>query len=344
MIDEIPTVFKEIKDYNIVPSDISTINSRSECNPFDSDGNLPIFCSPMSCVTNESNFEVWEKHKLIPIAPRTINYETRLSLLNCGKWVAFGFDEFCHLCIDNAYDMGQNNGAVYKICIDMSNGHMKTVYEKINEAKRLARVYDYTLVIMMGNIANPETIRWICEHSSVDYIRVNIGTGDVCITAKETGVYYPSGTLIKKCKEIINEYKHDSDEFHIYRNLPKIVCDGGMKNISDIIKALALGADYVMLGSMLVKTKESASVINENNQKEYFGMSTPQAQYLIGLAKEHPVELTQFKMTEGISKYVDVEGSVSELIEKYKAYVRSAMSFTDCMTLEDFTSGYVETI
>lgn len=140
--------------------------------------------------------------------------------------------------------------------------------------------------------------------------------------------------------------------------LPKIVADGGIRGYADIIKALALGADYVMVGSVFTKMWESAApIINDSKhaiaqgeidnmldenkkrqllkqgivlKKEYWGMSTKRSQALI------KPEETCYKTSEGTKKIVCVEYTMQQWVENMSDYLRSAMSYTGFYTLDQF--------
>ena len=199
-------------DLTIVPAEISNIKSRSECNPFisgtefDHNGMLPIFASPMATITNEWNIEIWKQNKIMPILPRNIGaaekIETRIQnvseFIERGEWVALSLKEFEYLfATEKEVDDpevkvdGKKQGlklhmfepiknGTYRICVDLANGHMRSLYETINKAKALSRKRGYTLIVMTGNIANPDTYKWICRYAEVDYIRISIGTGNNC--------------------------------------------------------------------------------------------------------------------------------------------------------------------
>ena len=251
-------------DITIIPSVISNINSRSECNPFIKDNFLPIFASPMASVVNENNLETFLDNGIIPIVPRNINIEIRKKLMNEQTWIALSLKEFEDLFIKNYKDRIGDFRTHYFIVVDIANGHMQSLYEKCITAKIKAKDNGYKLTIMTGNIANAETYKWICDNAKyidnegyyetvVDYIRVGIGGGSGCITTSNVSIHYPQASLINECKQIKDKFENKS-----VRKYPAIVADGGIRNYDHVIKALALGADYVMIGSVFAQCIESA--------------------------------------------------------------------------------------
>ena len=152
---------------------------------------------------------------------------------------------------------------------------------------------------------------------------------------------------------------HETAKIQKERNLStKIVADGGFKKYADVIKALALGADYVMLGSIFNKALESCGETYEENidhgtwkepgakvdqysidillqfeagrkfYKKFRGMSTKEVQKSLGK--------TDLKTSEGISKMQPVEYTISGWAENFKDYLKSAMSYTYCLTIGEF--------
>lgn len=234
-------------DLTIVPASLSRISSRSECNPYAYDKMLPIFTAPMSSVVNEDNFFVWKQNGIIPIMPRNVAIDKRIAYMNHGEWVALSLNEFVELFIETKLSF--ENGKTYHVCIDLANGHMAKLYDLIAEAKEKASNGGYILDVMTGNIANPETYNMLYG-PKVDYIRLSIGSGNGCLTTSNTGVHYPIASLIDEC---------NSNRIHKISEYPKIVADGGIRNFSDAIKALALGADYVMIGGLFSSFIESAA-------------------------------------------------------------------------------------
>ena len=248
-------------DLTIIPSIISDINSRSECNPFVDDINnlLPIFTAPMASVVNEDNLDVFIKNGITPIIPRNIDIGRRKYLINQNHWVALSLKEFEDLFINNAQDRQVDSSAHYFICVDIANGHMHSLYTSCIMAKQIPKKLGYELTIMTGNIANPDTYKWICNFNMqskirvIDFIRVGIGGGSGCITTSNVSTHYPQASLIDECYNIKKQLLLEDEDI-----LPKIIADGGIRNYDHVIKALALGADYVMIGSLFAQCIESA--------------------------------------------------------------------------------------
>lgn len=311
-----------LKDITLIPAIVSDINSRSECNPFYGN-HLPIFSAPMSQIIDEKNWEEFDSNGVNTIIPRNIDIETRLNL--CHKtFSAFSLDEFeTYFCAD--YLLGKSY-----VLIDVANGHMKKVLDLCAKAKEL---HGDEIVIMAGNVANSATYN---EYSmaGVDYCRLGIAGGSQCTTGN-TGIYCPMASLIKdvaRIKRDILALKAANNLHPRYKSIPKIVADGGFESHGDIIKALALGADYVMLGKIFAMTFEACAdvKIDKNNLvwREYYGMSTKRAQKEFG--KEG------IKTEEGISSWVPVQYILKNWTAEFADYLKSAMSYTGHRTLEEF--------
>lgn len=354
-------------DLTIIPEEISDVNSRSQCNPFNNENRLPIFASPMASVINDKNCEVFENNYITPIIPRNINIETRILKMNEQKWVALSLREFDDLFINNYKDRIKEIGHHYYICVDIANGHMKSLYEKCLIAKTYAMDNNYKLTIMTGNIANPETYKWIVKYNDgygkiIDYIRVGIGGGSGCITTSNVSIHYPQASLIDECYKIKKHWKKYTSRDIV----PEIIADGGIRNYDHVIKALALGADYVMIGSLFAQCIESAgdkydgssiifnsklwksNTLRINNKDEWFGHmhQLKDEKYIgqlnvkfFGMASadgQKSISGEKTKTSEGITKYLPVKYTLSGWVKNMISYLQSAMSYTDCKTLDEF--------
>ena len=240
-------IYYSYKDVTILPSIISNIEHRSSCNPYYDNGLLPLFTSPMDTVVGEENFSSFYNESIIPILPRTIDVNKRLKNSTDGKWSAYSLSEFERLFC-NGLNVIQSDSIL--ALIDVANGHMSKILDVSRRAKNL---YGDKITIMAGNIANPQTYIQYAE-AGIDYCRCGIGGGNCCITATQLGIFCPMATLIS---DIYNIKKFLLSQGK--KKLPKIVADGGVRNYDDIIKALALGADYVMCGSIFSKMMESSA-------------------------------------------------------------------------------------
>lgn len=335
-------------DLTIVPCEISNIRHRKECNPYNLNGNLPLFTAPMYSVVCKENINIYEQNKINTILPRTkeIDYE----YLNSGKWIALSLDQFIDTFIENA-NKHLSKGAYYNVCVDIANGHMIDLYKAINKAKELSRKYEYVLTIMTGNIANPETYEWICMNSEVNYIRLSIGSGAACITTPQTGVHYPIASLIEECYNIKQRILNSSKLK--FKCVPYIIADGGIHGYGDINKALALGADYVMIGSEFAACYDSASNISNqdfdrkpdfdldetskrklikcsNIEKIHFGMASKEAQRIYNEGA------TSFKTAEGTFKVLKCKHTIKSWTDNFVDYLRSAMSYTGRKSLKEY--------
>jgi GMP reductase len=166
---------------------------------------------------------------------------------------------------------------------------------------------------------------------------------------------------IKKLKEKV-EYWHKQSG-NSYKSVPKIIADGGIRGFADIIKALALGADYVMIGSVFAKMFESASQkvygamfgininsfrdlhYNGNNagwegtyKGEKYNIGPVYATFYGMASREGQIALSgkKTKTSEGVKKSLEVEYTMQGWTENFIDYLRSAMSYTNNKTLEQF--------
>ncbi len=325
----------DFNDILIEPSDISDISSRGEINILDEYGKLPLFTAPMDTVVDKTNYNEFDKLGINICLPRGENGDD--SMFQSYSLKDFIKEFIVEEKVLRTYAKGSSdtmyNMRTFKVLIDTANGHTKEMLDAVQEAKRL---WSNKLILMVGNIANPQTYVLLSE-AGADYIRVGIGNGGGCLTTQQTGVGFPMASLIRECY-----YKS-----LILDKPAKIVADGGMKDYSDIIKAIALGADYVMVGSIFNKALESCGQnyifrripitqygakkcrdISIPVYKKFRGMSTKEVQKKWGNAI--------LKTSEGIVTYRKVEYTLNGWVENFKSYLRSAMSYSDSKTLEEF--------
>lgn len=208
------------------------------------------------------------------------------------------------------------------IVVDTSHGHSKKVLDMV----RAIRKEFPALELIAGNIATAEAAGALME-AGVDAVKVGIGPGSICTTRMVTGAGMPQITAIMEVKKTVN-------------NEIPIIADGGIKFSGDITKALAAGADCVMLGSLLAGTDESPGeliIYQGRSYKKYRGMGS------LGAMKEgskdryfQEDEFSESKLVpEGIEGRVPYRGSVMNLIPLLIGGVRSGMGLTGCKTLKE---------
>lgn len=351
------TVKYDLDDISIIPEPLSSISSRKNVNPFDFKGMLPLFAAPMDTVVNLENITTFEANKIYAIPPRGISNTSSASRY---QWNSYGLDEFIQLFIDETILCLEP----MHVLIDIANGHMSKLLHVVKLAKEK---YGKELILMVGNIANPSTYKYFAE-LGVDYIRCGIGGGAGCTTAINVAINYPMGSLIQEIYEVKKKFNYTT----------KIVADGGMKKYADIIKCLALGADYVMVGSLFNKALESAGAMfvqyteHKLAESDYIPFNTYK-EICRGYGKEKPIQSdieiynsgvsiykkyrgmstkevqqswgkTNLKTAEGISKMQKVEYTLAGWVENFEDYLRSAMSYTSSEDLESFKESQKITI
>ena len=164
-------IYYTYNDVTIMPCVVSDVEHRSECNPFDEDNHLPLFTAPMDTVVNSKNFDLFEAHQIYAILPRTELLEVRIRAASQGKWSAFSLDEFESIFCNKSE--GLYEGRPMKVLIDVANGHMAKIFMLASKAKD---IWGDKLVLMGGNIANPETYEHYAK-SGFSFVRCGIGGG-----------------------------------------------------------------------------------------------------------------------------------------------------------------------
>lgn len=326
----------DFDDILIEPATTSNIRSRTEINARMSNGMLPLFTAPMDTVICPENKNMFKSNGIMPILPRIKN--PNLDYTSTDEFLSYSLDEFERIFLQSSPTTMSE--LPFLALIDIANGHMSDL---IQLSKRAKLKYGNGLTLMVGNIANPNTFIEYCN-ADVDYVRIGIGNGNGCLTTVQTGVGYPMASLIEGC---VKFRKSNS-----WAQKTKIVADGGFKKYSDIIKALSMGADYVMLGSILNKclescgetTKEDGTVINQYSQEslEMFNVDIPLYKVFRGMSTKEVQKdwgKTNLTTSEGVVRRNQVEYTISGWVNNFESYLKSAMSYTAKKELHHFIGG-----
>jgi IMP dehydrogenase len=326
-------------DIQIIPK-YSEVQSRSECSlvtRFTKNRNIvtPYVSSPMDTVTGYEMASFMMKYGGVGILHRFMTIEeqaqevSRIKLDRINHGMVYSQPEAI-VCAaigatgdyqERAKELALAGSTV--ILIDVAHGNTKQVKDAIQWCKQ--NLPDYVDIIA-GNVATREGARNLAEWGA-DAIRVGIGNGSLCETRIRTGIGVPQVTALLECVKGVEESGID---------VP-VMADGGMKTPGDIAKALSLGADTVMVGSLLSGTRESPGEIqkvgmwpNEQLFKKYRGSASAETK------KAHGMEE---KNVEGNTKLIPYKGKASRILDDLSDGLRSSMSYVNATDLVSFRAN-----
>lgn len=200
-------------------------------------------------------------------------------------------------------------GAVY-FCVDVAHAHAKYVGKTLKQLRQILP----DQCIMAGNVATYAGADYLAS-CGADIVKAGIGGGSVCSTRIKTGFGVPMLTCIQDCA----------------RSDRSIVADGGVRTPGDIIKALAFGADFVMIGGMLAGTRPTPGEVvtkeDGTKVKEYRGMASQEAQVnFLG-------EMREWKTAEGVSTEVPYREDEDAIIADIIGGLRSGLTYSGSDTI-----------
>jgi IMP dehydrogenase len=208
------------------------------------------------------------------------------------------------------------------LCVDVAHGHHSHVKRAIGV---LRGKFGSDIHIMAGNVATAEAFVDLSNWGA-DSIRVGVGGGAACSTRVRTGHGVPVLESIRQCSES--------------EGSALLIADGGMRNSGDITKALAAGADLVMVGSLLAGTDEAPGIIitdekTNRKYKVYRGMASRDAQ---------ASWRSKVSIVEGVSTTVPYKGTVLDTLDDLTGGIRSGLSYSGCSNLNELrlTATFVQ--
>ena len=271
---------------------------------------LPIISAPMDTVTESHMAHAMCRHGGMGVLHRYNTIEEQVAMIDkigCLKAAAVGvtgdYKERAEALVEAGCDV---------LCLDVAHGHHILVKEALGV---LRGIFGRTVHLMAGNVATLEAVDDLSSWGA-DSVRVGVGGGSICSTRIQTGHGIPTFQSVLDCSSTSSNVK--------------IIADGGIKNSGDIVKALAAGADAVMVGSLLAGTIEAPGgyFIKDGRQyKTYRGMASVEAQIDW---RGHTASV------EGVSHAVPSKGSVSKILEQLDNGIRSGLSYSGVKNLEEF--------
>jgi IMP dehydrogenase len=209
------------------------------------------------------------------------------------------------------------------LVIDTAHGHSKNVIEAVEKT----RSEHSGVTLIAGNVATAEGAEALIK-AGVDAIKVGIGPGSICTTRMVAGVGIPQVTAVSECSRVAGQY-----------DIP-VIADGGIKYSGDIAKAIAAGADCVMIGALLAGTDEApgARVLYEGRTyKIHRGMGSIGAMKLGSKDRYSQGEIEEIEklVPEGIEGRVPYRGPASSVIYQLIGGLRAGMGYTGCRTIDE---------
>ena len=305
---------------SIVPSNTNiSVNLSKKINL-----QLPFLSSAMDTVTESRMAIAMAKNGGMGVIHRNLNIKKQCDEikkvkkihLNVGAAIGASKTELdrAKQLIDSGVDM---------IVIDTAHGHSKNVLSMLNKIKKFSN----KITICVGNIATGDAAK-LLYNSGADILKVGIGPGSICTTRIVAGIGVPQITALLNVKKAMNK-----------KNI-KIISDGGIKFSGDIIKAVAAGADAIMMGSIFAGTAESPGKIfklKNKLYKFYRGMGSIGA--MSSGSSERYFQKNQKDKSkfvpEGVESRVSYKGNVANIIYQLQGGLRSSMGYIGAQRLKE---------
>nr|WP_269450249.1 IMP dehydrogenase [Tepidanaerobacter acetatoxydans] len=278
--------------------------------------------------------KILKKHKIekLPIVDEDFNLKGLITIKDIEKAIKYpnsAKDQKGRLLVGAAVgitaDMKDRLKALVEanadvVVVDTAHGHSKGVIEAVYKIKEMYP----DLQVIAGNVATADATRDLIN-AGADAIKVGMGPGSICTTRVVAGIGVPQVTAIYECSQEAAKY-----------NIP-IIADGGIKYSGDIVKAIAAGADTVMLGSLFAGTEESPGeieIFNGRSFKVYRGMGSIGAMEQ-GSKDRYFQENMKKLVPEGIEGRVPYKGSLSETVYQLLGGLRAGMGYCGAKDIQE---------
>ena len=286
--------------------------------------NIPLLSSAMDTVTESKMAIAIAKSGGLGIIHKNLNPKKqalevkKVKKNNMIVGAAVGTNE---KDIDRVYKLLESK--VDLIVVDTAHGHTKKVLTIIKKIKKISK----NSIVCAGNIATGKAAKFLAD-SGVDIVKVGIGPGSICTTRLITGIGVPQLSAVLDVKKALKNYK------------TKIISDGGIKFSGDISKAIAAGADAVMIGSLFAGTTESPGKIFKYKGKLYKnfrGMGSAGAMSA-GSADRYfqkkNKNISKY-VAEGVEGIVQFKGPLNKIIYQLVGGLKSSMGYMGSKTIKD---------
>ena len=272
---------------------------------------LPILTANMDTVTDDAMADFIGQRGGIGVLHRFSSIEENVAMFRRCRFPAFVSVGTAEAEMERVEAL-RDAGASY-FCVDVAHGHAKYVGKMIKRMRQMLP----NECIMAGNVATYAGADYLASVHA-DIIKVGIGPGSVCTTRIKTGFGVPQLTAIQECA----------------RADRSIVADGGIRTPGDIVKALAFGADFAMIGGMLAGTRPTPGepirdAEGRPTHKVYRGMASKEA------ADDHLGGLTGWKTAEGVATKVPYREDEEEILADIVGGLRSGLTYAGAATIRE---------
>lgn len=292
-------------------------NNRPEWN------GVPIISSNMDTVTDLTTFRTLSKHNYLSCFPKHFNKtwltsaipnelkQTDSYILSCG----IGNQDIDQIITLLAKLSDQGIFPKF-LCVDVANGYLV----KLISVCATLRDKFPNIILIAGNIVTPDVLEDLVYDGGVDIVKLGIGSGQLCMTRKQTGIGYPQLSCILECTEVAKSLN------------AHIISDGGITCPGDLAKAYCAGASFVMLGSYLAGHDESPGV-EKNGYKLIYGMSSSIAN------DKHNNGLQNYKASEGRVVRIPIKGPLEKTIQEIEGGLRSCCTYINARNISEMNSN-----
>ena len=277
--------------------------------------NLPVMTANMDTITEAEMADfigakggIGVLHRFMPIAENVSIF----AKCRFATFVSIG----CTTADLERAEALRDAGATY-FCVDVAHAHAKYVGKTL---KRVRQLVGDQACIMAGNVATYAGADFLASQGA-DIIKVGIGGGSACTTRLKTGFGVPNLTAIHNCARVDRS----------------VVADGGIRYPGDIVKALAFGADFVMIGKVLAGTRPTPGPVIEKTGpngelrqvKVYRGMASAE------VAKDYCGGVAEWKTAEGVAMEVSYRPDADQIIADIVGGLRSGLTYGGAMTIRE---------
>ncbi|MBM4284299.1 MAG: IMP dehydrogenase [Deltaproteobacteria bacterium] len=288
-------------------------------------------------ITLEESKALLHRYRIEKLLVVDENFELRglITIKDIEKIKKYPFsckDEYGRLRVGAAVGVGADReprlaalvkAGVDVIAIDTAHGHSRRVLDAVRDTKRQFP----EVQLMAGNIGTAQGARDLIE-AGADAVKVGVGPGSICTTRVIAGVGVPQLTAIRECAQAARA-----------ADIP-LIADGGIKYSGDITKALAAGADVVMIGSLFAGTEESPGemvIFQGRSYKIYRGMGSEEAMKAGSRDRycQDEIDLESKLVPEGIVGRVPSRGKLADVIYQLVGGVRSGMGYVGARTIPE---------